>query len=88
MSTAREISREENRIPLKTDAFGSQTKVYLLCGPMYCERATLEPPREKPPDTPKKIIISLKNRKALFGNIQIAPISPHIHKNIQNSPLT
>lgn len=30
LSTEREISREENRIFLKTDAFGSQTKVYLF----------------------------------------------------------
>lgn len=29
-STEREISREENRILLKTDAFGSQTKLYLF----------------------------------------------------------
>lgn len=51
----RGISREENRIPLKTDAFGSQTKVYLFCHASCVQRTGKQRASVSSPGQPNRL---------------------------------
>lgn len=80
MSIAREISREENRIPLKTDAFGSQTKV--SCAARCTVKLLSSRPQDQDADTPtESIIIFLKARKVAISVFKSISRPSNLHAN-------